>query len=166
MKVSVNIKVRNSEWFELDDELKMINEGKMAKYSDFVDFEFDFEVISHIDNRSTDHALKLQVADNGMQSESIYILNDVTKIDFIGKAKQHSVVVSNSLIHSFLGAVQRGKRFYWYFFLKENTNYAKLGVSIWIDDAQIQDLLSKYPGARFETENNIKLRKTGGNIYL
>ncbi len=175
MKVAVNIKVRNPEWFWSQKEIKksnkegemsyeewkMINEGKIAKYTDLVDFEFLFDVEKHLDNRFNTYDLKFSCEENGTQIEKTYKLNDVTTIDFIGAEKQSTIVVSNSLINQFLSAVKKGQRFYWYFYLKGGIPYTKIGENIWIDEMETSNLMALCKNISFDQNIEIKLRKQG-----
>lgn len=152
MKISVNIKVRNPEWYWTPEELleskeagslsredfEAINGDKIKKHDEFVDFEYKFEVINYTTNPKTTFDLSIFTSESEEYvnpTEHILKLENVTIVEFIGKTEKSLVVVSNDLIHQFIGASKGNDgRIYWYFYLKENTPYKRLCDNIWISN--------------------------------
>jgi hypothetical protein len=162
MKVSVNIKVRNEDWYELDEEMQFINEDKIAHFLDFVDFEFTFDVEKYEDNRSTDYTIKLYLDLEDESKQVDFIVQDVSHIKFIGENQSCDVVVSNSLIRDYFGAQKKGSRHFWYFFLHGRKPYAQLGDNIWLDEYTSKSISGQYPDAYVRENPLIKQRKIGG----
>jgi hypothetical protein len=64
-------------------------------------------------------------------------------LSLLGKKNEKTeVVVSNSLIHQYIGARQKEYKYYIYFYLKENASYERLGQLIWISESHKNELES------------------------
>ena len=48
------------------------------------------------------------------------------------------VMISNEIMHSFMGAKQSGRKYYWYFFIKEDADFERLEDTIWLSKRQFQ----------------------------
>jgi hypothetical protein len=144
MKVIVTIAVRNPEWYwskekmqesgDYRKEWEAINEDKIWKHVPSDTIEIAFEVKDIKENRNTEYELEFVSADKA-QSFS-HTIKEVTAIQFIGDKpnEKAEVVVSNSLIHQYIGARQKEYKYYIYFYLKENWPYERIGQLIWISE--------------------------------
>jgi len=192
MKISVNIKVRNPEWYgfeeEGDDEYnneslmsreawEVINDGKIPKYSDTISFEYKFDVIKYSDNRNGIYELEIFTSNDTNFKNPIknsISIKDITIVEFISDKEKGQVIVSNDLIHQFISA-RKGKdgRFYWYIYIKENKNYCAISENIWISESHYNKLMNKlmktYPDTvnfMVKEDQNIKIRSTGGLLPM
>ena len=159
MKIAVNIKVRNPEWYWTKEQLteskkkdsmsrkewEMLTEDKIPKHSAEVDFEYNFDVISYKDNRNSKFDITLFNTSNETNTNPLpvtFTLHDVTMVEFAGELEKSYVVVSNELIHQFMSARRnRNGRFYWYFYLKENSEYVKLTNNIWVSYVEFNKIV-------------------------
>lgn len=180
MKIAVNIKVRNPEWYwpkeRMSDsknkdsmsrkEWEMLNEDKIPKHSAEVDFEYNFDVISYKDNRNSKFGITLFKTNNETTNNPLpvtFTLHDVTVVEFDGGLEKSYVVVSNELIHQFISARQnRNGRFYWYFYLKENSEYVKLTNNIWVSYVQFNKITEQFNRFAIKRDPNLELRKLSG----
>jgi hypothetical protein len=182
MKIAVNIKVRNPEWYwpkeRLIDSTKkdsmsrkeweMLNEDKIPKHSEEVDFEFKFDVKSYKDNRNSEYHLTINVSDNvdfTNPSTHNVIIKNVTVVGFIGDKEESYVVVSNELIHQFISAKKNANgRLYWYFYLKEDSDYVRLTDNIWISYSENEKINKQFERFVIEEDSNLKRRKFSGSF--
>ena len=139
MKHLVTIEVRNPEWYWPQEDInkdkegyeqwKVLNVDKVEKHVPSITLGFEFSVINTEENREKDFLLKMN--HNGINKE--YLLRDVTYVKFIGENDQAEIMVSNSILHSYMGVRPRTEgKSYCYFFIKENVKYVSLIDSIWI----------------------------------
>lgn len=149
-------------------EWEMLNEDKISKHSAFVDFEFIFEVKACSDNRNGIYKLKVYNLDsqnNDKPTENIISIEDVTIIEFIGDTEKECVVISNELIHQYIGSTKgKGGRLYWYFYLKENADHNMLTENIWLSDIQIEKIKNQFEKFGLEKNKNLLHRKNGGRL--
>jgi hypothetical protein len=150
MEVILTVAVRNPEWYWSKEELEevgdyrkeweAINEGKISKHVPSEEFEIPFDVTEIKENRKGEFQLIL-ISEDRTNSISHY-LTDVTIVQFLGEKDQKKieVVISNSLIHQYIGVRQKHYKYYVYFYLKANIPYEKLHQLIWISDAHRKEL--------------------------
>jgi len=190
MKISVNIRVRNPEYYwskqELDkskrgegmsrEEWLMINDSKVWKHIDFVAFEYNFEVLSCNDNRNGIFDLRFKSSNDESFEDAIESniqLDNVTVLEFLGKKDKGYTVVSNELLHQYIGS-KKGKdgRYYWYFYIKENTPYNKFSDNIWLSDTHAHKIFDQLQKENKPHEiisidtKNINLLSVGGSLPL
>lgn len=144
MKIAVSIKVRNPEYYWSKEEIKkshkegemsyeewlMINGDKIQKHIPSVTFEYDYEVIEYNYPEGSEYELTV-VTDDGTKEQKVKV-SDVTVIEFIGKEDRSIVVVSNDILHQFLKAKKDKGRTYWYFYIKEDSDYIPFTPSVWL----------------------------------
>jgi len=191
MKISVNIKVRNSLWYWTKEEIKeskkknsmsrqeweLLNKSKVPKHVRFVDFDYKFDVKTFSENRNGLYNLIVyssiseEIEDSKQKTVPI---EDVTIIEFKGESERAHVVVSNDLIYQYIGA-QKGKDgcLYWYFYLKENINCNMLTNNIWLSDIQVEKIYDQLKIEKngidnfaVEIDNNLKIRKLGSSFSI
>lgn len=179
MKISVNIKVRNPEWYESIEEIKKsksesicieewiaFNEYKIGKHTTFVDFEYSFVVNSYIVNKKGMFRLSVSNCDNVINNnpkKQIFLLDNVSVIEFIGNNNKGYVVVSNELIHEYWSEQKNAESCqYFYFYLKENTDHNKLTENIWLSDEKILNIEKQFGDYAIEKDSNLIIRKEGG----
>lgn len=175
MNVSINIKVRNPEWYwgqqdikasmkkgEMSyDEWKMINEGKIYKHLPAITFDYKFKVESFSENCETNYEITVYDLKNEeaeKQERHKVTLEDVTVVEFKGENNISHVVVANALKHEFRGAQKSGATHYWYFYLKENAEYVKLMDNIWITAQQFEQIQNQFKEFGFAVENDANLK--------
>lgn len=177
MKIAVNIKVRNPEWYWTKEQIaeskkkgsmsraewEMLNEDKIPKYSAEVDFDFMFDVKSYIDKRDSDFYLTVYVSNkNDKTYPAVHniLVKDVTVVGFIGDKEESYVIVSNELIHQFISAKKNSNgKLYWYFYLKENSDYVQLSDNILLSNAEFEKLTNQFGKFAIEMDPKIKRRK-------
>lgn len=132
MEVTFTVAIRNPLWFWPKEEMKKekdyrktweaINADKIDKHNPFWQYKIPFDVEEIKENRETEHQIKLASAKDN--NGSIYFtLKDVSVVTFISKTEKMEAVISNSLIHQYLGAKQQEYINYVYFYLTENCRY-------------------------------------------
>lgn len=176
MKIAVNIKVRNPEWYWTKEQLEknkdyrkeweMINGDKIDKHTNAVDFDFKFDILSYNDNRKTSYDLPIYSADNENfenKVKHIVTLDNVTVVEFIGETEKSYVVVSNEIVHQFISCKQeKDGRLYWYFYLQENSDHLRLTDNIWIADAQhekIQKQIGTHKIVAVDNDPHLQIRR-------
>ena len=149
-------------------EWEMLTGDKIPKHSAEVDFEYKFEVKSYKDNRDSKFEITLYTSNSESNSNPLsvtYTLHDVTVVDFVGDLEQSHVVVSNELIHQFISARKnRNGRFYWYFYLKENSEYVKLTNNIWLSSIEFKKILNQLERFAIKKDPNLEIRSLCGLI--
>ncbi len=153
MTVTINFNVRNPEWYwpaermEKDgdyyEEFKMLNEGKIPKHIPTWAFKIGFDVIDVKDNRNATYGLEVSSSEASTVSHSVQ-LDNVTHVTFMGKDEKLDVVISNDIMHSFLGAQQNEGKYYWYFFINGKAEYEKVTDLIWLSKKQLALLNYKF----------------------
>jgi len=103
-------------------------------------YKIPFDVIKVEDSRDSIFPLPLKDSTEGSHLKLTYSLGDCTHVKFIGDGKVVDVVVSNSIIHQYLGAKKEGYKFYWYFFIKENITYERISEFIFISEEENKKL--------------------------
>jgi hypothetical protein len=153
MKVILTIAVRNPEWYWTKEELdktgdyrkewEALNEDKVWKHVPSDSFEIPFEVKDIKENRKAEFEFKF-TTENKAQSVS-HIIKNLTIVQFMGNNENEKIetIISNSLIHQYIGARQKQYKYYVYFYLKENTNYEQLHQLIWLSEKDKLELEEK-----------------------
>ncbi|MFL5765788.1 MAG: hypothetical protein ACJ77K_17715 [Bacteroidia bacterium] len=154
MKVAINIKLRNPDWFWEPERMKdkkgemtrkeweMINEDKVSKYRDAVDFEYNFDVINHTVLKETDFPVTLY-SENDENRELVpqdVVLKNMRVVEFTGANTKSVVAVSNDIIHEFFEARKKKGRDYWYFYIKEDVACVAFTKNLWISKKQFSEL--------------------------
>src|SRR4051794_5411187 len=99
----------------------MINEDKVEKYLPSVTFGFKFDVERIEENREAEFKFELNAKGERVLSHP---LKNLTVVNFLGPNNESGrVIISNSLIHQYIGARKKGYKYYTYFYLKENIPY-------------------------------------------
>jgi hypothetical protein len=159
MKVVFTVAVRNPDWFwseeqmekekDYREEWEAINEDKIDKHNPSWQYELPFDVKQIEDNRYAEHTLKFTAVANPEEIVH-YVLHDVTVVKFIGEEQTIEAVISNSLIHQYIGAKKSVHKNYEYFYLKENASYYHpFDKLIWMAaDAKAE--LEEHLGVNFE----------------
>jgi hypothetical protein len=145
MTVIINFNVRNPEWYWSAQEIKesggyyeewkMLNEDTVPKHVPCWGYKVGFDVNNIQENRNTSYDLKYSLIKDPSVTQTIR-LDNMTYVTFFGENEKAEAVVSNEILHSFLGAKKSGRKYYWYFFIKENTEYEKLSHVLWLSKAQ------------------------------
>jgi len=142
MKVILTIAVRNPEWYWSKEQLKeagdyrkeweAINEDKIYKHVPSEQMQIAFDVKNIQEDRQSSFEMKFSTEDKSRMIS--HTINDVTIIKFIGEnhGEVAEALVSNSIIHQYIGAKQKEYKYYIYFYLKENVEYQRLNPSTWI----------------------------------
>lgn len=150
MIVNINFNVRNPEWYWSAEEIreagsyyeewKALNADKVPKHSSAWGCQIGFDVADVNENRKAACELKyFDTADPDIVRS--FIAGDMTHVIFTGtQGEKGEVMISNEIMHSFMGAKQSGRKYYWYFFIKENTDYERLENFIWLSKRQFLEL--------------------------
>ena len=145
MKIALNFKVRNPEWYWPETKIKesegyyetwkILNEDKIYKHIPSWSYEINFDVVDVKENRNADYELRYSNPHNKGEIKSL-ILNDMTFVTFYGSVEKVEVAISNAIIFSFMGAQKSGSKYYWYFYIKENIEFERLTDLIFISKDQ------------------------------
>lgn len=147
MKVHVSFNVRNPEWYWTPQQIresdglyeswKIINEDKVPKHLPSWTYEVGFDVLDIKENREAIFDLKFGATTS---SEIIHTLplSNMTHVTFIGEGEKAEIAVANAILHSYMGAQQVGRTYYWYFYVKETIGYNKVNDFIWLSDEQFK----------------------------
>jgi hypothetical protein len=157
MKVIFTIAVRNSDWYWTKEEMEnagnyrkeweALNEDKIWKYVPSDTFEVPFDVKDVKENREAEFDFKFTLEDKS-KSASCHI-KDLTIVQFAGENEEEKieVIISNSLIHQYIGARQKEYKYYVYFYIKENLYYERFHQLIWLSEEhklEIEQKLSQF----------------------
>ena len=146
MTVIINFNVRNPEWYWSAEEIreagsyyeewKAMNADKVPKHIPTWGYQIGFDVADVKENRKA--VCELKYFDTAVPTiVRSFTAEDMTHVIFNGKQDEKAeVMISNEIMHSFMGAKQSGRKYYWYFFIKENTDYERLENSIWLSKRQ------------------------------
>jgi len=149
-------------------EWEMLNEDKIPKHSIEVDFEYNFDVISYKDNRNSKFDITLFNTSNEANTNPLpvtFTLHDVTVVEFAGELEKSYVIVSNELIHQFISAKKNSNsKLYWYFYLKENSDYVQLSDNIFLSNVEFENLTNQFGKFAIEMDPKIKRRKFSGSF--
>ena len=141
---------------------------KIPKYSAEVDFDFMFYVKSYIDKRDSDFYLTVYVSNkNDKTYPAVHniLVKDVTVVGFIGDKEESYVIVSNELIHQFISAKKNSNsKLYWYFYLKENSDYVQLSDNIFLSNVEFENLTNQFGKFAIEIDPKIMRRKFSGSF--
>jgi hypothetical protein len=170
MKINVIIKVRNPEWDLLKErmadsknkdsmsrkEREMLNEDKIPRHPEEVDFTFTFDVKSYKEIRDSDFPMSVNVSESDeFISSSVHnvIFKNVAVVGFFGDKTESYVIVSEELIHQFIRDEKgsKGKQ-YWYFYLKENADYVRLAENVWLSRTEYKNIRKQV--GRFAVERD------------
>lgn len=182
MRITVSIKVRNSEWYQTIDELKKsksasmcaeewvaMNEDKIEKHSSFIDFEYSFFVNRYqsLKKECFDlEVISLQKDSNSHIKNTIH-LDNVCVVEFIGDNTSSFVVISKELLfQKFIVEKDLNNCEYIYFYLKENTDHNRLNENIWLSDDCIENIKKKFGNFDTENDSNIKLIREGNHYSI
>jgi hypothetical protein len=155
MTVIVNFNVRNPEWYwsaeeikEADsyyEEWKALNADKIPKHIPTWAYKIAFDVVDVSENRNATCELEFRDSQDHQIVRS-FIAEDMTHVVFTSKQGEKAEVrISNEIMHSFMGAKQSGRKYYWYFFIKEDAKFERLEDTIWLSQRQfllLQESLS------------------------
>ena len=137
-----------------------MNENKIHKHLPTISFGYNFEVEHHSENRKANYELAVYYLENEeseSQQKHTVILENVTIVEFIGGNKKSLVVISNDLIYQYIGSKMKEGKFYWYFYLKEDSHYVKLLDNIWVTEEQYQQLEKQFEKLDFAIEKDVNL---------
>ncbi|MBN8702741.1 MAG: hypothetical protein J0M08_06735 [Bacteroidetes bacterium] len=174
MEVKICIKVRNPEWYwtakDIKDskgyyeEWKLLNEDKVYKHVNFVEFEFNFPVLNYEDTRNGEINVLYGEIDEqtNLPEWKVAKFTNMTVARFKGEIKSEYVALSNDIIHQFIGAKNKKGKLYWYFYIKEDIECKKLDENIWLSEEQTKIFGSKSIIYPFSKE--IAVKKTGCSI--
>jgi hypothetical protein len=155
MTVIVNFNVRNPEWYWPSEQLKeagpyyeewkALNADKIPRHIPTWAYRMGFDVVDVNENRKATCELKFSGSGDPKLVRS-FTADDMTHVIFTGKkGEKAEVIISNEIMHSFMGAKQSGRKYYWYFFIKEDADFERLEDTIWLSKRQfklIQENLS------------------------
>lgn len=157
MKVILTIAVRNPDWYwtkeEMDNagdyrnEWEALNEDIVWKHVPSDTFEIPFDVKDIKENRKAEFDFKFTSEDKSQSASCL--IKDLTIVQFFGEKENEKseVIISNSLIHQYIGARKREYRYYVYFYIKENVSYERFHQLIWLSEEhklEIEQRLSQF----------------------
>lgn len=158
MTVIVNFNVRNPEWYwsaekikesgSYYDEWKAFNADRVPRHIPTWAYQIGFNVENVNENRNTTCGLEFRDSEDAHIVRS-FTVEDMTHVIFTGKqGEKAEVMVSNEIMHSFMGAKQSGRKYYWYFFIKEDADFEKVDNSLLLSKRQFlllkEKLTAKY----------------------
>lgn len=168
MKIAVSIKVRNPEYYWTEEEVKesqkedemsyeewlTINGDKIQKHIPAITFEYNYEVIKYEYPEDLEYELPV-VTEEGTTEQSVKIF-DVTVVEFIGKDQNSTVVISNDIIHQSIKAKKDKGKTYWYFYIKENSDYISFSPSVWLSKETAKKIFEQIGDYGIRPNNHIK----------
>lgn len=182
MKTDVIIKGRNPEWYwpkeRMTDsknkdsmsrkEWEMLNEDKIPRHLEEVDFTFTFDVKSFKEKRNSNFPMSVYVSESAdFISYSVHnvIFKNVTVVGFLGDKTESYVIVSDELIHQFISAKKgaKGKQ-YWYFYLKENADFVHLAENVWLSRTEYENIRNQVGRFAVERDPYMKRKKLSGSF--
>lgn len=180
MKISINIKVRNPDWYFEDEpdnegmsreEYMMINGDKIPKHTHAWTYDFSFPVIKVTDNRLTNYDLHINNKDaDGKECVSIFPIKNVTILEILGGTEKSQIIVSNEIIAEYFAHQNKKGVLYWYFYIKEGLDFGSIGDYIWLNGIQMEDfkkhILTLDKSAHIKFDEKVKSRVTAGIIPI
>jgi hypothetical protein len=135
----------------------MINEDKIQKNVPTIEFDFKFDVIEFNEVENDTYALEIyEIKDDQIVDSPINLqLNDVRVVNFIGKEDRCSVVVSNSIIHQYIGNKKQHGKHYFYFYIKEDADWVRVDQHIWLDEKEINRIAEEHGQFTVKPDENI-----------
>lgn len=151
MKIEVNIKARNPDWYypgyqsdHYFEAFTCINEGKIPKHHLSHGFTFAhpiqrFEQLSTETYRFDFHSAE-KPAVEPVLLEGLHITR------FFDGQVDNQVVVSKEILHSFFAAEkQPDGKLYWYYYIDENAAFAIFRQNIWLSKIHFEQILAAVP---------------------
>jgi hypothetical protein len=145
MTIIVNFNVRNPEWFWSHDKIKeygdyeewkLYNDGKVPKHTPTWGYQVAFDVKDVKENRNAVYDLNFSTIDAPDKIQSLQ-LQDMTHLIFMNDEERVEVAVSNEIIHSYMGAQQRGGKYYYYVFIKEDVEFERPTDTVWLSKGKL-----------------------------
>lgn len=141
---------------------EMINEDKIQKHIPTIEFDFNFEVNEYQEAEENTFDLEIYPTKDDKIDKKNPVrvqLKGVCVIDFYGETEQCSVVVSNSIIHQYIGNKKQHGKHYFYFYIKEDAYWIKVDKHIWLDEVEAQRIGNEH--GTFTVKPNEKINLLG-----